>query len=203
MKFDQEPIDQEKELIQMWQESSLSGPINSGQLAREIAAKVERFDRKILWRNRREYAAGVVLIVWFLWLSLDPVRRPLAMAGLVAAGFVMIFLWRSHRGTPPLDAAADVRSYHAALLDRYDRQIRLLRRVRYWYVLPPYLWMLLVIVLVPSRFPGGRISHFLVATLFAAFVAWLNEGYGVRKLRASRRNAEALLQEEEPGEREQ
>ncbi len=197
MKFDQGPNDQEKELIRMWQESSLPEPIDAGQLARKIAARVERFDRKILWRNLREYAAGAVLIVWFLWQSLDPVRRPLAMAGLVAVGFVMIYLWRSHRRTPPLDAAADVRSYHAALLDRYDRQIRLLRRVKYWYVLPLYLWMLLVIVRVPSRFPGGRISYFLVVTLFAAFIVWLNEGYGVRKLRAARKNAEALLQERE------
>lgn len=197
MKSDQGPIDQEKELIRMWQENALPGPIDAGQLARDIALKVEKFDRTILWRNLREYIAGAVLILWFLWQSFDPVRRPVALAGIVAVGFVMVYLWRSHRKTTPLDAAADVRSYHAALLDRYDHQIRLLRSVKYWYVLPLYLWVLLVIVNVPSRSPGGRISYFLLATLFFAVVIWLNEGYGVRKLRRARKAAEELLREKE------
>jgi hypothetical protein len=91
-----------------------------------------------------------------------------------------------------------VKSYQAALLDRYDHQIRLLRRVKYWYVLPIYLWMLLVIVTVPGRFPGGRITYFAIATLLAAFIVWLNEGYGVRKLRAARREAESLVADPEP-----
>jgi hypothetical protein len=197
MNSDQGPIDQEKEIIRMWQESSLPGRVDAGELARKIAARVESFDRRIAWRNLLEYAAGFVLIGWFLWQSFNPVMRPLAIAGIVAVGFVMVYLWRSHRNTSPLDPAADIKSYHAALLDRYDRQIGLLRRVKYWYVLPLYSWMVLVTVLVPSRFPGGRVTHFLANTLLAVFIVWLNEGYGVRKLRAARKEAESLIQERE------
>lgn len=197
MNSDQGPIDQEKDIIRMWQETSLPASMDAGQLARKIVARVDEFDRKIVRRNLLEYTAGLVLIVWFLWQSSNPAMRPLAISGIMAVGFVMIYLWRSQRKTSPLDPAADIKSYHAALLDRYDRQIRLLRHVKYWYVLPFYLWTLLVIASVPSRFPGGRISHFLAATLLAAFIVWLNEGYGVRKLRAARQDAEALLQDSE------
>jgi hypothetical protein len=198
MKFDPELTDQEKELIRMWQQSTLPAPVDAEQLARTIAARVEKFDRKILQRNLREYAAGAVVVVCLLvWLALDPGHRPLALAGIAATGFVMAYLWRNQRQTPPLDPAADVRSYHAALLDRYDRQIRLLRHVKYWYVLPIYLWLLLTMVYLPSPLPGGWITSFVFDTLFAGFIVWLNEGYGVRKLRAARKKAELLLEEGE------
>lgn len=197
MKFDEGPIDQEKELSRMWQESSLQGPMDDGQLLRKIAASLEGFDRKIQWRNLREYIAGGALIAWFVWLSFNPATRLLAVGGIIAVGFVMIYLWRNSRQTPPLDPAADVRSYHAALLERYDRQIQLLRRVKYWYVLPLYLWMLLVMTSGPARPVKVRIAYFVGVTLFAGFVVWLNEGYGVRKLRAARKSAEALLAERE------
>lgn len=189
-------IDRDKELLRMWQEMSLPpGSFDAGQLARELADRVGKFDRQIFWRNFREYAAGAVLTAWFVWQSFDPARRTISLSGVVVVGFVMAYLWLSHRRTARLDPTADVKSYQLALLERYDHQIRLLKHVKYWYVLPIYLWLLLVIVTVPSRFPGGRISHFLVTTLFAAFVVWLNEGYGVRKLRDARKNTESLIQE--------
>jgi hypothetical protein len=52
-------------------------------------------------------------------------------------------------------------------------------------------------MLIPSRFPGGRITHLLANTALAAFIVWLNEGYGIRKLRAARKEAESLIQERE------
>src|SRR5262249_43327825 len=150
------------------------------------------FDRKIFWRNMREYVAGGALIAWFLWLLRYPGQRHLPVAGLVAVGFVMIYLWRSQRKKQPLDPSADVRSYQTALLERYDRQIELLRRVKYWYVAPLYAWMMLVLFTTPA--PNvGRVPYFIVFTAFAAFVIWLNEGYAVRKLRKVRQDAESLI----------
>jgi hypothetical protein len=196
VKFDQEPRDHEKELMQLWQENLLPDQMDAARIVREIAGRVERFDRTIWWRNLREYAAGAILIVYFSWMSFNPAARLIALAGIVAVGFVMIYLLWSHRQTPPLDPSTDGKSYQAALLDRYDRQIRLLRGVKYWYVLPLYLWMLLSIVMtVPTQETGRRIRAVLLVTAFSIFVVWLNEGYAVRKLRDKRRNAEALLEE--------
>jgi hypothetical protein len=184
--------DQEKELMKMWQESLSSAPMDGRQLAMAIAKRVERFDRKIFWRNMREYVAGGGLIAWFLYMLRYPGQRYLSMAGIVAVGFVMIYLWRSQRKKPALDPSADVRSYQAALLERYDRQIQILRRVKYWYVAPLYAWMMLVLFTAPA--PNvGRLPYFIVFTAFAAFVVWLNEGYAVRRLRKARQNAESLI----------
>lgn len=188
--------DQEKELIKMWQESLVPMPKNAPQLAIEIAARREKFDRRIFWRNMREYVVGGGLIAWFLWLLRYPGQRYLSVAGIVAVGFVMIYLWRSQRKKQPLDPSADVRSYQAALLERYDREIELLRRVKYWYVAPLYAWMMLVLFTAPSPHVG-RLPYFIVYTAFAIFIIWLNEGYAVRKLREARQNAESLIGEKD------
>ena len=184
--------DQEKELMRIWQESKLPAPVDARQLAAAIAARVESFDRKIFWRDMREYVAGGALIVWFLWLLRIPGQRYLSISGIVAVGFVMIYLWRSQRSKQPLDPSADVRTYQAALLERYDRQIELLRHVKYWYVAPLYGWMMLVLFTVPAP-PARKLPYFAVFTAFAGLVVWLNEVYAVRKLRKARQNAESLI----------
>ena len=186
--------DQDKELMKMWQENLQPASMDARQLAKQIAERAQRFDRKIYWRNMREYIAGGGLIAWFLWLSRNPGQRYLSIAGIVAVGFVMIYLWRSQRGRQPLDASADVRSYRAALLERYDRQIALLRRVKYWYVAPLYAWWMLVVFTATSP-ASRRLPYFIAFTAFAAFVIWLHESYGVRKLRKAREEAEAVIGE--------
>ena len=192
-------FDQDKEIRQMWQESSPAVPGDAAQLTRTIAMTVQKFDRRILLRNLREYAAGAVVMGFFLWYvidpakAIDPVKRLLAAAGMVTAVFMMIRLWLGQRGTPPLDPAADVRSYQAALLDRYDRQIRLLLRARWRYVFPAYLWMVLVNVIGPGQSPLRRVGGFLASTAFSGFVVWFIENYQVPRLRIARKHAESLL----------
>ena len=102
----------------------------------------------------------------------------------------------SHRQTPPLDPAADARSYRAALLNRYDRQIRLLSGVKYWYVLPLYSWILLsIMTTIPAHDAKRRIVAGIIPTAFSLFVIWLNEIYAVKKLRLKRMQVEELLDE--------
>jgi uncharacterized membrane protein YbaN (DUF454 family) len=184
--------DEGKELIRMWQESTLPGPFDPSKLAREISGQVRTFDRRIFWRNFREYAAGFLFMGFMLLNVVHPERRLIGFSGIAAVAFVMIYMWRSHRSTPQLDTTADARSYQAALLARYDRQIRLLRNVKYWYVLPLYAWMVLTVFL--TRAPGARMTYLAVMTAFAAFIVWLNEGYAVRKLREQRKKTESMLQ---------
>jgi hypothetical protein len=190
--------DQEKELIAMWQQSNVLPPADTAELTRSLGARVKSFDRRIFWRNFREYAAGAVLIAFFIWMSFRPVMRLLSFGGIAAVGFVMFYLWRRHRELKPLDPSSDARSYREALLARYDHQIRLLRQVRYWYVLPLYLWMLGATAMTSSgRSAIGVAVSLFVTTAFSAFVVWLNEGYGVRKLKEERAKVETLLQEEQ------
>jgi uncharacterized membrane protein YbaN (DUF454 family) len=195
--LDQKHFDEEKELRNMWQANTMGGSMDSSQLAREIAGKVNQFDRRVLWRNMREYAACVVLFIWFGFQVFDPGRRTVAIAGFAAVGFVMAYIWWQHRRTRPLDPAADARTYYSALLKRYDDQIKLLGRVKYWYVLPLYAWTMFTLLRVrPLSLSLGSIGVFAIVTAFFGFVIWLNESYGVRKLKAARKEAESLLEEQ-------
>ena len=81
-------------------------------------------------------------------------------------------------------------------MERFDDQIRLLRTVPYWYLLPlfmPCLWQTVRmwdhqrwLVLIP-------LIGFLAAF---AFIGWLNVGPGLRALRAARSRVEAMLADE-------
>ena len=196
MKFDYEPNDDDRELIGIWQQNLSPAGIEPTRIIQEISSRMTKFDRTIWWRNFREYAAGGILIAFFSWRLLDSAMRLLSLAGIVAVGFVMSYLWWSHRQITPVDPTADVRSYRAALLERYDRQIRLLSGVKYWYVLPLYSWILLsIMTTTPTQNVRRRVVASLIATAFAVFVVWLNEVHAVNKLRVKRMQVEELLAE--------
>ena len=163
------------------------------RVARRIMAQVWRFDQTLFWRNAREYAAGIVLLVVFvgqLGLGDDRVG---ALVGIGAVGFVIGYLWWKHRGLQPLDPAADVIAYKAALLARIDGQVQLLRSVTYWYLLPlslPPLWQA---VHVWDKSPWAATVSLAVVVALFAFLRWLNVTRGVDALLATRANVEAMF----------
>lgn len=188
------PQNNEKELFAMWQATTLSDPNDAARLARAIERRTQRFDRVVYWRNFREYAAGAAITTCFLFVAVRfPQLRLTALAGLAAISVVLFYLWRNHRNQPEPDETADLQSFHSALLVRYDHQIRLLRGVKYWYVLPQYLWLLLVVFQTPSSRPAARALLFVLSTAVMAFVVWLNQSYGVRRLEREKQKALQML----------
>lgn len=191
------PENNDKELFDMWQAATLSDPNDAARLARAIERRTLSFDRTVYWRNFREYAAGVAITICFLVLAVRfPPLRLTALAGLAAISVVLFSLWRSHRHHAQPDDTADLQSFHAALLARYDHQIRLLRGVKYWYVLPQYLWLLLVVIQTPASRPAARATLFLLSTAIMAFVVWLNQSYGVRRLQREKQKALEMLKQD-------
>jgi hypothetical protein len=107
--------------------------------------------------------------------------------------------------TPPLDPSTDAVTYRAALLDRHDQQFRLARGVRYWYVLPAWMFFLVVLVTgfirlatnppqrTPTEYAFGLVAEFVMATGICGIVIWLNEKYSVRKLKQSGERIEAIM----------
>ena len=196
----------DKELQQMWQESTFRQPADPAQIARTIAGTVHQFDRSIFWRNLREYAAGGVLLIVFAGSAVFGQGRIVLvpLIGVVAVSFVLGYLWWKHRNLKPLDPFADARAYQTALLARYDSQIQLLRGVRYWYFLPLYVWILAATVANALHRPA-RISAWAHAIMLAAslgfvttlyiWLARLNERHTVRRLIEAKKQAESLLSE--------
>jgi len=189
------PGSHEDDLARLWQGHTVAAP-DQERLARTLMVQTWRFDRKIVRRNFREYAAGIVLLVVYAGQIALGYDRVGGAIGFVSVGFVVAYVWWTHRSLEPLDPAADLAAYRAALLRRFDDQIHLLRTVPYWYLLPlfvPCLWQSVRMwdqlrwrVLVP----GGLFLAFFV------FVGWLNVGRAVPALRAARAKVEAMFTEE-------
>jgi hypothetical protein len=155
-----------------------------------------RFDKAIFRRNSIEYVVGAGMMIFFGWLALmgdEPLKHSVSI---VCVGFVLLYLWWKHRHIRPLDPAADGRSYQAAMLERIDCQMQLLRTVRYWYLLPLYIPGLWTVANTWRRSPVAAILGWILITGVFAFIGWLNERAGVAFLRAERAKIEALYREE-------
>jgi hypothetical protein len=185
--------EQEDELRRYWQESTMGA--HDPALIRELSAKVTGFDRKIFWRNFREYAAGLVLLVWAGFRALKGNRPAIAM--MAGVGFVMAYLWWQHRKLKPLDPSAEVGVYQKALLERFDDQIRLLSRVKYWYLLPLYLPVVWITVEFWRRNPWSASISLAIITAAYVFIGWLNEKWAVRKLQEAKATVNAMLEEKQ------
>ena len=186
----------EADLMRIWQKNS-PADADPETMARAIMAQTWRFDQKIFWRNAKEYAAGIALLVVFSGQLLMGRDRIGALIGIVSVGFVMAYLWWKHRGLHPLDPMADVTTYRAALMARYDDQIQLLRSVPYWYLLPLSslpIWM--AAHGWRDHHAAGAIVMLVGVFALGAFVAWLNVVWGVRRLRARRDTIESTYGKE-------
>jgi hypothetical protein len=177
---------------QLWQGHAVSND-DPERVARRIMAQVWRFDHTLFWRNAREYAAGIVLMVVFLGQLVLGHDRIGAVVGIGSVGFVMAYLWWKHRSLQPLDPAADVATYQTTLLARIDDQIRLLRSVTYWYLLPlfvPIAWQSLQ---VWQKAPWAAAVSLAIAAALFAYLRWLNVTAGVGALLTTRANVASMF----------
>lgn len=159
-------------------------------------AQTWRFDQKVFRRNAREYAAGIFLFVVFSGQLVTGFDRAGALVGIVAVAFVVTYIWWKHRGLHPLDPASDVAAYQAALVARYDDQIRLLRSAPYWYLLPlyvPTLWMSANVW--HKSAVAAIVSQLFVLALYAG-LGWLNVVAAVRGLRIARDRVNSMFSKE-------
>jgi hypothetical protein len=181
----------EDDWMRVWQENTTAA--DPEKMARTIMTHIWRFDQKIFWRNAREYAAGIVLLVVFAGQLVLGRDRVGGLVGISSVGFVMAYLWWKHRGLQPLDPTANAVAYKAALLARVDEQISLLRSMTYWYLLPlslPAVWQAFR---AWSSRPLSAIIILLIVLAGFAAIGWLNVVWGVRALRAKRANVESMF----------
>ena len=189
------------ELRELWCSQPYSGTRKGEDLVKLVEKKTRQFDRAILVRNLIECAAGVVVGISFTHFAVG--ARGLQRLGFIviaaSAVWIIYYLLRYGRGPVNTDPAQDLNAYQHALLERYDRQIRLLKSVKYWYLLPPYLGLLIESageLLNDAKLGPLPWRDFLLPlfyTAFCAFVWWLNEGHGVARLRMEKSRLLALV----------
>jgi hypothetical protein len=185
----------EDEWMQLWQ-ADMAGLPDPERQARMLLTQVWRFDQKVFWRNFREHVAGLVVMVIFAGQLMLGNDRRTAAIGLLCVGFVMVYLWWTHRRLGPLDPAADLATYRATLLRRYDDQIRLLRTVAYWYLAPLFVPMLSVAASAWQRSRGTVWVFVTIVVAVYVLIAWLNVRLGASRLRSVRANIESMFPQE-------
>lgn len=182
--------------------------IQPGKRAEEmltlVIERTRRFDRQIAMRNSIECIAAALVVgmfAWFAWKAPNEIiRAGMAMVALSGV-WIAFYILRYGGGPKPLDPGMDLSAYPRILEESYERQIRLLRRVKYWYLLPPYIGLVVGSVGLWSQLASegkslwagfASLLDFGVTTVVFAFVWILNERYGVRKLERLRDELRAL-----------
>jgi membrane protein YdbS with pleckstrin-like domain len=182
----------QNELRDLWLNEAGCQPAKGGEeMLTLVIEKTRTFDRQIAVRNALECMAAafvVGLFAWFAWTAPNAIMR----AGMAIVAFsgvwIAFYILRYGGGPGRLDPGMDLSAYNRLLAESYDQQIRLLRRVKYWYLLPPYLGILVGNVGVWQRLASeGQnpwVSLLGLGLVTAIFVGiWiLNERYAVRRI---------------------
>jgi hypothetical protein len=123
------------EIQGLWQSQPTEPPRISLE---DLRRKMSKFERKIFWRNFREYAAGVFVVAaygFYEWKFPQPLMR-VGSALVIAATLYVLF--QLHRRASVQRAPADLGfspciEFHRQAL---ERQLDALRTIWSWYILP-------------------------------------------------------------------
>ena len=127
----------------------------------EIRQKAGKFQKQILWRNVREYVAGLVVVVFFgfqFWLMPDALTR--VGFGLAIAG-VLYVIWELHKrgSSQSLPAEMGLASCMEFHRNELVRQRDLVGSVWRWY-LGPLMPGLVVLMVAFARTNPRHLRHF-------------------------------------------
>jgi hypothetical protein len=186
------------ELRELWNCDAGGSTCGTAELLRHVETVARGFERTIRFRDLRESAAGVLvaaIFVWLAWHDRSALERA-AHVWLAACGVWIVYYLRRYSQAARRPAAEQsLVAYQRELLERYDRQIGLLRGAKYWYILPFWAGLVCSAAAVWVR-TGNLIGCGMLVAMATAMNAglwWLNEGVGVRYLRRKRGELIALM----------
>jgi hypothetical protein len=177
------------ELRDLWQHPA-GEPARTGEdMLTLVIEKTRKMDRQIASRNTRECLAAAAVTIffgWFAWRAPGFIERIGWAITALSGIWIAFYILRFGKGPGQPDRTASVMAYSSLLAENYDRQIRLLRNVKYWYLLP--IWVGLAIGMVGASLRTHEQAWVLAVKLSSvtatfAFIWALNEWWGVRYLR--------------------
>lgn len=197
-------MDERDELCELWDSQPRTAATSREELVMMVEKRARQFDRTIRVRNIVECVGALAVTVIFAGMAAratDGLQRA-GLAVVAASGvWIIFFLLRFGRGPKSADPAVGLSDYRRALLERYDRQIRLLRMVKYWYLLPPWaglaLWSASEMLQAAreGRLGAGQFVAPVIYTAVFGVVWWINEVEGVDKLVRERAYVAGLADE--------
>jgi hypothetical protein len=194
------------ELEQLWKTQPVDPAVKGEEMRKMILNRMEKFDRTIRRRNLREMIAAAAVAAFFsyiAWGQDNGIGRAGSLILVAGSLWIIYYIWR--HGTEPSDPNPDqtLAGYQNALIRKYDHQIRLLRRVKFWYLAPFYVGLLTLNAgLVKELAEKGALTWWtflfpLFYTLVFAALWWLNEIHGVGRLKRMREQVVSGVQEGE------
>ncbi len=168
-----------------------AGAIEPERALRTVRGRAERFGRTIRRRDWRETIAAGLVAVFFGWIAFherDVWARAAAVWIALSGVWIAVYLYWQSRTSQTAAATVTLDEYGKALLESYERQIALLKTVKYWYVGP--MWVGLI-GLAAARWrldhnTAAWVTAGVVYTGLLGFLAWLNESWGARRIEAQR-----------------
>ena len=191
-------------LKKLWQEQPLDVPaLPDGAQIAAMKKRMTCFDKTISWRDYGEVAACIVIIVFFGWDLLFRNPSALTQAGCVVLIASAVFIaWKliwSKRRLPKAEPNAPIFEAVRGELRKVENQIRLLKSVAWWYLLPLFIG----VILHNFGAGGGFLSKLIYFTFVLAlyvFIYWLNRRAVKKNLLPLKQGLESLLHAAETGE---
>jgi hypothetical protein len=161
---------------EMWQQQPVEGTRMSVD---EIRTRATKFEKRLFWRNAREYISGGIAIVLFGYFLTQAHDVPSRIAfGTLMAGmaYVLVYLYRNGGSTSAAAAHTGKQCVDFFVIE-LERQRDLTRNL-WWYLGPlaPGMVMLTVSSLLAPRHPHGR---WVIAATDLAIVAL---SYGIIRM---------------------
>ena len=185
----------EDELQKLWKSQPPCGSVKGNDMLEIVEKKMQKFDRMIAWRNRVECIAAAAVAIFFTWTAVHVPNILMKAGSLVVAGggvWIIYYMLRHGNVKATVDPSKNLANYTQALVERYDHQIRLLKSVKYWYLLPMYVGLLILSMGISLQRAKEGAPAWLdvigpaLCTLVFGVIWWLNEVPAVRRLRNER-----------------
>ncbi len=153
------------------------------QISAKVRGSSDLLQTTIFRRDMRETAASVLVLVFFL-PGLFAAKNWVAWSGFaieVVAGLTIpLVLWWARKRLPASFSAANFLDFVHVEIDFLRRQIRLLKWITWWYLLPIYVGIVLITVGIKRpRFSTADVIFAVVYLLSCAglfvFIWWLNQ----------------------------
>jgi hypothetical protein len=191
-----------KQMQDIWAETNPGGP-DVDEILAYVVKRAEKFDRKIRWRNRREWISGVVglaVLAGFMSLFESTVEIAFGISMAVLVAGLDVHRWLMGRSEGKVDPSLSRPRYRAAMEEKYGKQIRMVRNAMYWFLIPVLVtggttaWSQL------NGSPGGRDLYYFSMTLVVAALAWwANNIAGVKAIRGEWEKVRRALDDGERG----
>ncbi len=188
------------ELRQVWQ-ADISAAMNQRDLLQELQRRSRNFDRMNRRRDILNVAAMLAVIMVYSWFAVhagNNLERVADVWLVACSGWFIVYLRRYARSSRKPVPEQTLGAYRQALVARYDSRIRLAKNVKYSFLLP--MWLGVLLFDIAYRLNGGNNTKFAlvmtVVTVGTAFAWWLDEGPGVRYFERKRRELAVLVGEE-------